>query len=800
MAVTSGHGSQSRLSHLVTLEDISTLVSRAEDLQTSLNSVVGIVAERMQTEVCSIYLLDNDRKQLVLSATRGLDQAAVGRVAMSVDEGLAGLVVERGSPVVVVDAPSHPRYKYFPETGEERYHSFFGVPMKERKRTLGVLVVQTSRRRNFNTGEVELLKAISNQVSNIVVQARLVDSLKDKENERRQTRRRLAGALRRLRSYEGRSRIAEQAPVTKYRGRLTGQAVCPGFAYGKAYIMQRGVELAAIKKKRTSDPDAEIERLRAAVEHSISQVRELRRRMTALISDEAGAIFGMHRLVLEDPELIGEIEGLIRERQYDASYAVSKVFLTHMRSVSELGDEYLKERTADIRDVGQRLIDNLAGIGAKQLEIPKEAILVAEDLSPGDLALFEGDRFQGIVLGAGGVTSHASLLAKSFEIPTVVAVEGLIENVNDGDTLIVDGNSGIVYTNPNEEVISEYDRLERDYLAVNRELDELRNLPAETTDGRTIALLANIGLLTDIAFAHAHGAEGIGLYRTEIPFLAHHDFPSEEQQFALYQRVVEGMAGKPVTIRTLDIGADKYPPYVRIAGSEPNPFLGWRSIRVSLELSDILRMQLRAILRVGALGRVRLLIPMVSSLEEILRVKAIVQDIKADLRRGDIPFDPNMELGIMIEVPSAVQLADRLMREVDFVSLGTNDLIQYLLAVDRGNRKVASLYEPFHPAVLSALRQVIVAAKAQNKTVGMCGEMAADPLSTLLLLGMGLDELSMESLSIPVVRKMVRSVSYEHARSIGDNALKIDKVDEIKRYLFSELRNAGLVELLELYH
>jgi len=708
----------------------------------------------MQTEVCSIYLLDSDRKQLVLTATSGLDQAAVGRVSMSVEEGLAGLVVQRGRPVVVVDAPSHPRYKYFPETGEERYHSFFGVPMKERRSTVGVLVVQTSRRRDFNSGEVELLKAISNRVSNIVVQARLVDSLKDKERERQQTRRRLAGALRRLRSYEGRGRAAKQAPVTKYRGRLTGQAVCPGFGYGKAYIMQRGVDLTAIKKRRTNDPEAEIGRLRSAVEHSISQVRELKRRMTALISDEAGAIFGMHRLVLEDPELIGEIEGLIRERHYDASYAVSRTFLAHMQSVGALGDEYLKERTADIQDVGQRLLDNLAGLGAKQLEIPKEAILVAEDLSPGDLALFEGDRFHGIVLSAGGVTSHASLLAKSFEIPTVVAVEGLLENVNDGDSLIVDGNSGVVFTNPNSEIISEYDRLERDYLAVNRELDELRDLPAETTDGHAIALLANVGLLTDIAFAHAHGAEGVGLYRTEIPFLAHHDFPSEEQQFALYQ----------------------------------------------LELSDILRMQLRAILRVGALGPVRLLIPMVSSLEEILRVKAIVRDIKTDLRRRRIPCDQNMELGIMIEVPSAVQLAERLVREVDFVSIGTNDLIQYLLAVDRGNRKVASLYEPFHPAVLAALRQVITAAKAQKKRVGMCGEMAADPLSTLLLLGMGLDELSMESLSIPVVRKMVRSVSYEQARTIGENALKIDKVDEIKRYLFSELRNAGLVELLELYH
>jgi phosphotransferase system enzyme I (PtsP) len=365
--------------------------------------------------------------------------------------------------------------------------------------------------------------------------------------------------------------------------------------------------------------------------------------------------------------------------------------------------------------------------------------------------------------------------------------------------LIVDGNSGVVFVNPNQDIVSEYDRLERHYLAVNRELDEMRDLPAETTDGHRVELFANMGLLTDMRFAQNHGAEGIGLYRTEIPFLAYHDFPSEVQQLALYQKVVEGMNGKPVTIRTLDVGADKYPPYVSLARSEPNPFLGWRSIRVSLEASETFQMQLRAILRAGALGPVRLLIPMVSSLEEILQVKATLREVKAYLERSDAAFDPNVEIGIMIEVPSAVQVVERLLTEVDFVSIGTNDLIQYLLAVDRGNRKVAPLYEPFHPAVLAALDQIIRAAKGKGKRVAMCGEMAGDPLSTLLLMGLGLEEFSMESLSIPVVRKLVRSVSFERAFTIGQAALQMDRVDQIKRYLFSEMRGLGLLELLELY-
>ena len=787
-------------SHLVTLEEISRFVDEAEDLQGCLNSIAGIVAKRMQTEVCSVYLLDAESGRLTLSATRGLDQAAVGRVSMTVNEGLAGLAVETREPVMVVDAPSHPRFLYFPETGEERYHSFFAVPVNARKAPIGVLVVQTSRPREFTQEEARLLKAISAQVSTIIVHARLVDSLKDKERERKQSRQRMVNALKRLRSYEGRGKERTSERPRKFRSRLTGLAACPGFAYGKAHIMHRRMDLAAIQKTHTGHPQRELERFRSALQQAAVQVEEIKTRMIALISDEAGAIFDVHRMLLNDPVLKSQIEHRILDEALTAYYAVSSVFRRHIRTVSEVDDRYLKERTADIRDVAERLLDNLAGYEDRRLVVPEgDAVLVAEDLSPADLAVVERDRFQGIVLATGGVTSHASLLAKSFEIPTVVAAEGLLESVRKEDSLIVDGNSGVVFVNPNKEIIGEYDRMERHYLAVNRELDEMRDLPAETTDGHRVRLLANMGLLTDIRFAQTHGAEGIGLYRTEIPFLAYHDFPTEAQQFALYQKVVEGMSGKPVTIRTLDIGADKYPPYVSIARAEPNPFLGWRSIRVSLEASETFEMQLRAILRAGALGPVRMLIPMVSSLEEILRVKAMLRDVKADLGRNGIPFDADMELGIMVEVPSAVQMAHRLVEEVDFVSIGTNDLIQYLLAVDRGNRKVAPLYEPFHPAVLAALKQVIEAAKDKGKGVAMCGEMAGDPLSTLLLMGMGLEEFSMESLSIPVVRKLVRSVTYERAVAIGQQALRLDRVDEIKRYLFSQMRALGLVELMELY-
>lgn len=788
------------LPHLTILEDISTVISHSQDLRETLRSIVAIVAERMETEVCSIYILDRQGSRLTLRATMGLDQGAVGKVSMGTNEGLTGLVIEKMGPVMAVDALAHPRYKYFPETGEERFHSFLGVPLMERKKPLGVLVVQTSRRREFSRDETRLLKAISNQVASIIIQGRLLDSLKDKERERKEYHKRLMDALKRLRSYETRREGGVRGVVHKWRGRLNGAAASPGFGRGKAYLLRPRMDLSAVKKELAKNPQRESERFRAAVEKGIAQIDELKKRMSRFISREEGALFDVHRLILEDPTIIEQIEAKIRKERVAAEYAVSHVFEQHLQSFSQMEDEYLKERAADVRDVAQRLLENLSGIKEEMLVVPQDAILVAEDLSPADLALIERDRFRGIALATGGVTSHASILAKSLEIPSVVAVEGVLESVRPGDSLIVDGNSGLVYINPSQEVAREYDRLERDYLAFNRELDALRDLPPETQDGHRVSLYANIGLLSDVTYAQLHGAQGIGLYRTEIPFLAHRDFPSEEEQYTLYRRVVESMGGLPVTIRTLDIGADKYPAYVRRTSFEPNPALGWRSIRISLELAEVFKTQLRAILRAGTLGRVRLLLPMVSSLEEVLKVKAILAEVKEELERQETPFDPTMELGIMVEVPAAVQIAPRLMREVDFVSIGTNDLIQYILAVDRSNRKVAGLYEPLHPAVLTALIYVIDVAKKEGKRVGMCGEMAADPLCTLLLLGMGLDEFSMESLFIPVIKKIIRSVGYQAAKNSAQIVLQMDTVGEIKKYLFEQMRDLGMIELMELYH
>ena len=426
-------------------------------------------------------------------------------------------------------------------------------------------------------------------------------------------------------------------------------------------------------------------------------------------------------------------------------------------------------------------------------------MLVADELTLSDLALIEHEHLCGIVLATGGVTSHASILAKSFEIPTVVGCEHLIETVQEGDDLIVDGNSGVVYVNPPVDVAREYERLERDYSAFNQKLETLKQLPAETSDGRRLSLYANIGLIADLLLAHRHGAQGVGLYRTEFPFLTYREFPDEEEQYDLYARVVRGMEGKPVTIRTLDVGADKYPAYMQVP-REDNPYLGWRSIRISLEMPEFFKVQLRAILRAAALGRVRIMFPMISSVEEIRRAKELLAEAKEELAREGREFEPGVQVGMMVEVPSAVALAHQLIREVDFFSIGTNDLIQYLLAVDRDNAKVAPLYEPLHPAVLNAVHETVQAAKGAGKWVGMCGEMAADPMSTLVLLGLGLDDLSMGPFFIPVIKRIIRSVPYGAARALARDVLGMATVKEVKGFLFDGMKSLGIIELMEMYH
>jgi phosphotransferase system enzyme I (PtsP) len=779
------------------LEDIGTLISRSHDLQETLEDITETVANRMNTEVCSLYVLDAKDKRLTLWATTGLDRAAVGKVHMSTEEGLSGLVIEQMDPVVVTDAMTHPRNKYFPETGEERFHSFLGVPVIEKREPLGVLVVQSRSRRRFSRTDIRLLKAISTQVSGIIVQARLLQTLQTKEREREEYRKRMLEAVKRLSAYEREREEKPTAGGKASRMRLTGVSASPGFGVGQAHLVHPQIHFDALTERRTTDAEAEIRHLQVAVQRSIQEISELKAHVHERLPEIDVAIFDAHCMMIEDPGFLEKIEARIHSG-YAAETALKKVVEEYVEALGRVSSEMIRDRTADIRDIGLRLLRHLLGLAEKEGPRGESLVLVAEELTLSDLCLVDHTQLKGIVMASGGATSHASILAKSFEIPTVVGVEHA-EFIQQGDVVIVDGNSGVVYLNPGVEVLHEYGRLQREYLAFNRDLEDVHDLAAETRDGKHVALCANIGLLIDLSFAHRHGAEGIGLYRTEIPFLTYRDFPGEEEQLQLYRRVISGMNGKPVTIRTLDLGPDKYPSYLRLP-REDNPFLGWRSIRISLEMAELFKVQLRAILRAGTYGPVRMLFPMISSVEEILQVKELLTEVKDDLRQEGLAFDPWMPTGIMIEVPAAVWLADRLIQEVDFFSIGTNDLIQYLLAVDRNNRKVAPLYEPLHPAVLMAIATTVRAAKRAGKRVSMCGEMAADPLCTLLLLGLGLDELSMEPFFVPVIKRVIRSLSYARVERLAQESLRMSTVQEVKGLLFEELKQLGMIALVEMYH
>ena len=603
------------------LEDIDALLSRSHDLQDTLSEITKIITQRMGTDVCSLYLLDTTGERLTLRATTGLDRTAVGKVSMNRHEGLTGLVIENTEPVVVPDAMTHERNKYFPETGEERFHSFLGLPVVEKGDVLGALVVQSRSRRRFPRTEVRLFKTIAIQVAGVIVEARLQETLKTKERERQDYRTRMLAAIQRPSAYERKRAQQRQAKGKVSRLRLTGVSASPGIGSGQAHLVHPVVRLDAIEERRTDNPDAELQHLHAALAQSVDEIDALKERVQERLPEIDRAIFDVHRMMLEDPAFTEKIEARIQQG-YAADTALKQVTEDYVETMERAGGEHLRDRGSDIRDIGQRVLRHLLGLEEKIGPKGENLILVADDLSLSDLCRVDHSQLKGVVLADGGATSHTSILAKSFEIPTVVGVEHATF-IQQGDAVIVDGNAGVAYVNPGAEVVREYSRFDREYRAFNRSLEEIHDLPAETQDGVRIALGANVGLLSDVDFAQRHGAEGVGLYRTEVPFLTYSDFPDEEAQLALYQRVLTGMQGKPVTIRTLDLGPDKYPSYMKLP-QEDNPFLGWRSIRISLEMADLFKVQLRAILRAGVHGPVRILFPMISSVEELLQVKELL--------------------------------------------------------------------------------------------------------------------------------------------------------------------------------
>lgn len=573
---------------------------------------------------------------------------------------------------------------------------------------------------------------------------------------------------------------------------ISGIPASPGIVFGKALVLKEEKIVLDTQKIKESQIDAEIARFYEGRSAAVEQLNSIKDRAYASLGEEKAAIFEGHLMILEDEELEEEILDYLRSNKVNAAVAANVIIDQQVAMLSEIDDEYLKERAGDIRDIGNRLIKNILGMHIVDLgEINEEAILVAYDLTPSETAQLNLDKVLGFVTDIGGRTSHTSIMARSLELPAIVGTNNVTELVNTGDFLILDALNNVVYVNPSQDEIQRLKTLQAKLAEEKAELAKLKDLPALTLDGHRVDVVANIGTIRDVEGAERNGAEGVGLYRTEFLFMDRDQLPTEEEQFIAYKEVVEAMNGNLVILRTMDIGGDKELPYLNLP-KEMNPFLGWRAIRIALDHREILNAQLRAVLRASAYGRLAVMFPMIISVEEIRALKSVIEELKVELRNEGKDFDENIQIGVMVETPSAAVNAKFLAKEVDFFSIGTNDLTQYTLAVDRGNELISHLYNPMSPSVLSLIKQVIDASHAEGKWTGMCGELAGDENATILLLGMGLDEFSMSAISVPRIKKLIRNVNYQDAKHLAEKALQQPTAAEIERLVADFLAEKAL--------
>ena len=578
--------------------------------------------------------------------------------------------------------------------------------------------------------------------------------------------------------------------------RITGIAVSPGIAIGKIYLFEK--KEIEINKCPCKNPEEEKVKLLEARNKTKEQLQKIRETTAKKVSEEKAAIFDAHITLLEDEDLLQEVNDIITDEKVSADYALSKGIEVYRQILSDVQDEYLRERAGDLADIADRWIRNILGETIVELsDIPKNSIIIARDLTPSDTANLNLENTLGFITEIGGRTSHTSIMARSLEIPAVVGIGSIIKDIKDIKTkkdltIILNGNTGGVIIEPSEKSIEECEKLKIEFDKNRALLKEFAHRDAVSKDGTKIRVYANIGSPADLGGALKNGADGIGLYRTEFLFMENTDFPTEEEQFKAYKEVVEAMSGHTVTIRTMDIGGDKHLPYLDMPAEE-NPALGWRALRICLDRQSIIKTQFRALLRASAFGKVKIMLPMIVSLEELRKAKAIFNDCKLELMKENVAFNEALELGIMIETPSVVFKSESFARESDFFSIGTNDLTQYTLAADRGNEKIASICDPYNPSVLIAIKMAIDGAHSSGIIISMCGELAGDLLAVPLLFGLGLDVFSMSAISIPEVKKMIISLDKPECAMLAKRVLSLSTSEEVKAELlrFMEIHERG---------
>ena len=752
---------------LDTLRRIVQEVNLANNLEQALNIIVNRVKSVVKVDVCSVFLTNELDKEYVLMATDGLNPDAVGKVRLNDDIGLVSLVGKRAEAINIADAIKNPRYQHFPEVSEESFHGFLGVPIIHHRKVLGVLVIQSREVQKFSEDDETFLITVAAQ---------------------------LAGAIVHAEASGGITGLIQSSNEDEYESKpIHGLPGAPSVAMGTAVVIYPPTDIDAIPDRKISDIEKEINVFNAAVAAVVKDITELSERLKTVLAEEDRALFDVYLLMLNSQAISGITQDRIREGNW-APGALRQTIQEHEKVFREMEDSYLRERADDVRDLGRRILKCLQNESPEEIEFPENTVLVGEDISASMLAEVPSEKLIGVISVRGSRTSHVAILARAMSISAVMGATDLPVGKIDGRTIIADGYSGRVFVSPSEKIINEFKTLIDEEAALSDDLMALRDLPAKTEDGIEISLLVNSGLLSDITPSLQSGAEGIGLYRTEFPFMERQKFPSEEEQRSIYRQVLESFHPRPVTLRTLDVGGDKALPYFPI--TEDNPFLGWRGIRITLDHPEIFLTQVRAMIRASVgLNNLKILLPMISDIGELNEAQGLIHQVYGELlEEGEEITMP--EVGVMIEVPSAVYQAANLARRVDFLSIGTNDLTQYLLAVDRNNARVASLYDSLHPAVIQAIQQVVESARIHNKPVSVCGEMAGDPIAALLLLAMGIDSLSMSVSSLSRVKWVIRNTTRDRARKILSDVLTFEDAATIRKYLNKTLEEAGMGGLI----
>jgi phosphotransferase system, enzyme I, PtsP len=746
---------------LNSLRSIVQEVNSARDLRSALNIIVKRVRAVMATEVCSAYLRDGTG-QYLLMATEGLHENAIGNVSLAIGEGLVGHVVARAEPLNLELATAHPKYQYFEATGEERYASFLGVPIIHQREVLGVLVLQQVERRRFDEGEEAFMVTMSAQLAGVIAHAEATGALEV---------------------------IGKAAREAKFKG----VAGSPGVAIGTAVVMSPTADLRGVPYQTCDNVDIELDFFHQCLGLAREDVKNLGKQLETRLNQQERALFDAYLSMLDDASLGGEVTERIR-KGVGAAYAWSEVILEHERNFSSMSDNYLRERAADIRDLGRRVLAYLQESTQHCRVFPTNAVLVGEELTASMLGEIPKEKLAGLVSVQGSSNSHVAILARAMGVPTVMGAVDLPYTQMEGRAVIVDGYRGSIYTDPGTTLLKHYESLCEEELELVKGLEALRDLPCETLDKHRVPLWVNTGLMADVVRSLERGAEGVGLYRTEIPFLLRDRFPSEEEQRILYREQLEAFAPHTVTMRTLDVGGDKSLSYFPI--EEENPFLGWRGIRVTLDHPEIFLSQVRAMLKASeGLNNMRIMLPMVASVTELESAKVLIYRAFHELLEEGFHLELP-PIGVMIEVPAAVYQARELAARSDFLSVGSNDLTQYLLAVDRNNPQVADLYQPFHPAVLRALHQVVRDGHSQGTSVGICGELAGDPAAAVLLMAMGYDVLSMNATNLPKVKKVIRNITLEQAEELLDEVMSQEDTESVNRCLERGLEKVGFTRLL----